>query len=196
MKIRDLAQEEHDNLKLLAQAFTSEVEKVLSKMRHEKVRLFLPENEQYRLLKLRVWTEIYSVDLKYILERLLPFWQQFVRKRTKRIRSEGLGVRVGTLTGKKSAEMLRNFIIEDFPAGQNEILRRAHLQEKIISRILDSRSKNEIKTTADVARGVLDFPDPKGYLQYYNRRIRKLNEAREDIIEEMIKRPFRGNPFL
>lgn len=194
MKIRDQADEEKENLKLLAKGFMHEVEKALSKIRKEKVRLFLPENEQYRLLKLRSWVSMYSVDLPYILSKLLPFWQQFVRKRTKRILTEGLGVRVGTLCGKKSEEMLRNLIKEDFPARQNVLLRNSHLQEEIINRAL--KNNKEVKTTIDLDRSMNDFSDPKGYLQYYKRRMRKQSLIRDKVIEQMLTRPYRGNPFI
>lgn len=196
MKIRDLAEEEFDNLKPFAKRFQGEVERVLSKIRGRKVRLFLQEGDMYRLLKLRSWSEMYSVDLKYILQKLLPFWEQFLRKKTKRIKSEGLGIRVGTLTGKKSEEMLVNFIHEDFPSGQNELFKRASRQEKIIGKVFDRKNKDAVKTEGDISRGLFDFPDPKGYLQYYKRKMRKEQEIREEVVDEMSKRPFRGNPFI
>src|SRR4051812_36549240 len=146
MRIKDLAEEEYDNLKPLAKRFQQEVEEALAKIRGHKVRLYLPESDMYRLLKLKTWSQVYSVDLRYILVKLLPFWQQFIRKRTKRIKSEGLGIRVGTLTGKKSEEMLINFIHEDFPSGQNELFKRARRQERIINKVFERDNKDDVKT--------------------------------------------------
>jgi len=196
MKIKQLAKREMDELDKLCFSFLSEVEVTVSKFRNKKFKFYiLPKNERYRLLRLRVWMERYQVDLYYILSKLLPWWEQFVQRRSKKLKSEGLGVRVATLTGKKSEQMLQLFISQDFPLQQHTLMQRIHRQNIILNRELD-KSEDGIKTASDFSRNIFDFPHPRGYVQYYRRRIRRHALRREHIVQEMKTRPYRGNPFV
>jgi hypothetical protein len=196
MKIKHLAKRETKALDTLCDVFQLEVESVVIKIKGEKFKFFsLPQNESYRLLRLRVWMERYQVDLPYILGKLLPFWQQWIPKKSKALRGQGLGVRISTLTGKKSEQMLQDFIKQDFPSDQNKLLKRSFMQEMILGRELDT-SEDGIKVASDSTKTLFDFPNPKGYLQYYRRHLRRQRDRREHIIQEFKKRPYRGNPFV
>lgn len=197
MKIKHLARHEVRDLDLLCETFQIEVESVISKIKDKNFKFFkLPQNEMYRLLRLRVWMERYQVDLPYILGKLLPFWQSWIPKRSRRPNTgQGLGVRISTLTGKKSEQMLQDFIKMDFPSEQNKLLQRSHRQETILNRELN-QSEDGIKVASDSSKNLFDFPNPKGYLQYYRRHLRRQRDRRDEIIQEFKKRPYRGNPFV
>lgn len=194
MKIKQLAKHEMNDLEMTTNLFIQEVEAALSKMKDEKVRLFLPQNDKYRLLKLKLWTEKYSVDLYYIISKLVPIWASFIRRQSKALKSQGLGVRVATLTGKKSEQLLQDLIAKDFSSDQNKLLHRINEQNRILNEVVES--KDGIKTESDSVKNILDFPSPKGYMRYYKRRIRRQLKYRNLIIEEMMKYPYRGNPFI
>jgi len=191
LKIKRLAKIELSELDMLCELLQREVERVVSKLRKEKFRFFnLPQNERYRLLKLRNWQEMYSVDLNYILGKLLPLWESWLPKKSKRsIHGYGLGIRLATLTGKKSEQMLQEFIKQDFPSEQNKTMRRSYKQDVILKKYL---SEDGIRTES---KTLLDFGHPKGYLQYYRKRMQRQNARIDKITQEFQKRPYRGNPF-
>jgi hypothetical protein len=201
MKIKQLAKIEKSELQMLCDSFRQEVEEAVTKIRKQRFRFYtLPQNELYRLLRLRVWVEKYQVDLTYILSKLLPFWKTWLpRKNLKRgdnyTKTEGLGVRIATLTGKKSENMLQEFIKQDFPSEQHITLRRNYLQSELLDKHME-HSDDGIKTASDQSKTLFDFVRPAGYLQYYRRRIRKLQSRREELVQQFKERPYRGNPFV
>lgn len=194
MNIDQLAQLEKEELKGRAATFTEEVKKALEKIRGKRVYLQLKEQDQIRLLKLRVWAERYYVDVRYILTRLIPFWEHFIVRRSKTLKSEGLGVRVATLVGKKSQELLESFIQEDFPYGSAKLLRRHSEQDRMLRNL--ELNPDGIKTACDSPRSIFDFYTPRVYVEYYRRRIRKQQKARERFVQQMQEKPYRGNPWL
>jgi hypothetical protein len=194
MKIKNLAKIEKSELNLLCDSFRQEVEETISKIRNDKFRFYvLPQNEQYRLLRLRVWTERYQVDLTYILSRLLPFWKKWIPNKSRAIASQGIGVRIATLTGKKSEQMLQEFIKQDFPSDQHKLLRRSFLQNELLDKYMES--SDGIKTGSK-SKNLFDFVRPAGYLQYYRRRMRRQHDEREELSKQFKERPYRGNPFV
>jgi hypothetical protein len=194
VKIKQLAKIEKSELNMLCDSFRQEVEEVVSKIRKDKFRFYtLPQNECYRLLRLRVWVELYQVDLTYILNRLLPFWKTWIPKKSKSIASQGLGVRIATLTGKKSEQMLQEFIKQDFPSDQHKALRRSYRQNDLLDKYMNE-SEDGIKTV-NQDKTLFDFVNPRGYLQYYRRRIRNQQYRRDALIQQFQLRPYRGNPF-
>jgi hypothetical protein len=195
MKLQQLARHELHDLEMTANTFAQRVETALSTYRKDKVRLFLPDKEKYRLLKLRVWMERYNVDLLYILERLIPLWEGFIKRRTKALKSQGLGVKVATLTGKKSEQFLKDMVDRDYPSDTNKELVRINKQNRILNRE-KSVVEDGIKTKSDGMKNLFDFNSPKGYMQYYKRRISRQTHHREHIIQLLKKYPYRGNPFL
>jgi hypothetical protein len=195
MRIKQLAKIEKSELNMLCDSFRQEVEEVVSKIRGERFRFYqIPQNELYRLLRLRVWVERYQVDLTYILSKLLPFWKTWIPKKTKSLVGQGLGVRISTLTGKKSEQLLKEFIGQDFPSDQHKALRRSYLQNELLDKCMNA-SEDGIKT-ANQDKSLFDFTNPRGYLQYYKRRIRHQQFKRERIVQQFKERPYRGNPFV
>lgn len=198
MKIKNLAKREKADLEMICLVVQEEVERAVSKIRDENFHFYsLQKNELFRLLRFRAWEEIYQVDILYILTRLLPFWSKWIPARTRKAKvGQGLGVRISTLTGKKSEQMLIEFIKQDFPSGQNKTLHRSWMQSVILDREMETPSEDGIKVKTVKDKNLFDFPHPRGYVQYYERRIRKQHQKREHIIQEMKARPFRGNPFV
>src|ERR1700722_948959 len=184
MKIKNLAKIEMSELDMLCTTFQTEVEECVSKIRDRKFTFYmLPVNERYRLLRLRVWTELYQVDLLYILSKLLPFWSNWIPKKSKYVKKgDGLGVRIATLTGKKSEQMLVEFIKQDFPSETHKLLHRNHLQYVVLNQ--PEKSGDGIQTASDKSKTLFDFPNPKGYLQNYRRTIRRQRDKREEMTQE------------
>ena len=120
MKLKQLAGHELADLDMHCATVQAELERIVGDMRDESFSFYkLPDNERYRLLRLRVWAECYQVDMDYIIRKLLPFWANWIPKHSKTLRGQGLGVRISTLTGKKSEQLLQDFIKQDFPSNQN-----------------------------------------------------------------------------
>lgn len=196
MKLKNLTKRELADLEMLCLTVQDEVERAVSKLRDENFRFYsLPKNELYRLLRLRVWETRYQVDLFYIIAKLLPFWEKWIPKRSKSLRTKGLGVRIATLTGKKSEQMLQAAIEQDFPSGQNITLRRNWKQTVLLEKEMEEGVEDGIKVKSE-DKNLFDFRRPAGYLQYYQRKIKRQRAKRDRIIQEFKKRPFRRNPFV
>ncbi len=196
MNLRQLARTEAEELDASCKKFATKVERSISRVKGSKFTFSygLSINESRRLLKLKVWSERYSVSLDYILGRMLPFWESFIQRKTRRAKSRGLGVRIATLTGKKSEQMLQLFIQQDFPAETHILLARQNKQQAILSRM--DKPEDGIPTSSDFSKTMFDFPYPGSYLQYYRRRMKKQAKRIERITQEFQKYPYRGNPFV
>lgn len=183
-----LAEREYDSLDVEANNFMLLVQSILKKIRKEEVRLWLSQKDKYKLLKLRVWAEKYFISIEYILQTLLPFWESFVQRRSKRMKRSGLNVRVSTLTGKKSEEILLEKVKKDFPDNLNKVVFKAKDRERLFQLSLGKDMK--VKT-----KNLFDYTNPKKYVAVYRKAMKSEYKEREAFELEMKKRPYRGNPF-
>lgn len=190
-----LASKEYDNLGTLASEFTGKVRNTLEKIRRaegstDKVHLWLKQSDQYKLLTLKVWSVKYRVSLRYILETLVPFWEKFVQRRSKKMKRSGLNVRVSTLVGKKSHSILIESIKRDFPNGLNKIMYIAKERERLYKLALDD---DDMKVKQ---KSLVDYSSPDRYVEAYKKSIQAVSKEREEFTAQMKTRPYRGNPFL
>ncbi|SRR6266436_322432 len=190
---KDIAEQELDSLSRISTKFMNQVEDTLKKIRKDDVTLFLNENDRYRLLTLKVWVQRYRVDLRFILETLLPFWEQFVKRRSRKMKTRGLNVKVSTLVGKKSEEILQDQIRKKLPREINKRLWISMERERIFT-IFALQERDEF-TRKNGLKHMVDYKDPKKWARAYQKVIEAESKMREKIDTEMKKRPYRGNPF-
>lgn len=192
---------------LISKMYVSRIQKALRLLRQDdRLSLYFTDKDRIRLLTLRVWEKKYKIDTLTMLHILIPFWDRFMNKRVKRI-SKSLGVRVATLTGKKSEQILVDTLHQTFPNQENVALWMSSQREQIISDELKRVKKSdkfgprvdpssmEDDETGKIL-GLTDFSSPAKYLRYYRKWIRKEQAQRDRIQNEMRKYPYRNNPFL
>ena len=190
LKLKGTAKRELRSLDNLSNEFMHEVELALGKIRKTEVKLWLVQQDRYKLLRLRVWKERYRVDLVYILQVLIPFWENFVQRRSKKMKKEGLNVRVGTLTGKKSESILVDQIKKDYPDNLQKTLFIASERQRL--NILNDTDQDEFRVKR---KSLLDYSTPRAYVTAYRRKIKEQQKEREHFALVMQQRPYRGNPF-
>ena len=106
-------------LDMAVMKFQTHVEKVATQVLDRTVTLRLSRVDQLRLLNLKFWVIEYKVSLRYILSVLLPLWENAKHIQRKKP-AYGLGIRVATLIGARSRQLLEEQMQKDFPAGENE----------------------------------------------------------------------------
>jgi hypothetical protein len=191
MDREDVIEQELKQLNKTALRYAKRVEDYLQVYQGKNVRnvmLYLSEGDQLRLLTLRAWEMKYKVSLKFILSTLLPFWQSFLKNKTKKI-SRGLGVRISTLTGKKSEQILRDAISRTYPDNENVLVWMAERREEII------QCELERMHTGIRIKSLLKFSSPQKYFRHYQNRIQEEALLREQIEDRMKKFNYRDNPF-
>lgn len=193
MNKRELIERELQDLDSLSDKFVRRVESTLKSIRKEDVHLFLTQKDRYRLLILRSWEIKYRIPLRYILSTVLPIWEAFVKRRSKKMKSQGLNVRVSTLTGKKSEQYLVERINKDFPGELNKIMYISSERERIFNKTLH-QVDDGIKVKSNI-KDLQDFISTTRYVKYYRKERKKENKRRDTIQEEFEERPYRGNPF-
>src|ERR1700679_2847856 len=122
MNREELIEREVSSIDSISKDYLQSVETVVSKIRKVPVKLWITKPDQYRLLTLRAWEIKYKVSLENILQILLPFWERFVQRRSKKMKKAGLNVRVSTLTGKKSEQVLKDQLSKLYPSSEHRIL--------------------------------------------------------------------------
>ncbi len=115
MDRKNLIRSEVKALDSISKEYLSHIEDILSSIRNERVKLWLTKPDQYRLLTLRAWESKYKVDTRNILQLLLPFWEAFIQRRSRKMKRIGLNVKVSTLTGKKSEQVLVEHLKLQYP---------------------------------------------------------------------------------
>jgi hypothetical protein len=203
----DIIKRELKQLDSTVRSYLQYTEEVLGSMRNETVKLWLTKNDQYSLLTLKVWEDKYKVSLKFILIILLPFWETFVQRRSKKMKRAGLNVRVSTLIGKKSEQILQESIKKLYPNGENIQMWLAEERERIIQNQLHKleklnddgvHSRSDPSSMRDTNGRILnlsDFSTPKQFLTYYRSYMKKEHITRDKLEEQMKKRSYRNNPF-
>lgn len=156
--------------------------------------LFYPkQDDQYRLLKLKVWSERHKVSIGYILSVLIPHFEKIAYKHSRRPRervSKGIGTTIPILTGPTAENFLIEQIAKDFPDGENVIDWRETLKTECFRRI---EAEDEVGTRKP--KGVLQYPTLAAYRKAYISRIHNTRDAEEKLVKQIAKQPWRGNPF-
>lgn len=145
---------------------------------------FKPSMEdKLRLLTLEGWEEKYRVSLNWILVQLVPFWRKrFVSYR--KVGGKSLGVSVATLVGKKSEEILKQKLSEQFPDGEN--LARWRVREQ--ARQWDISWDQPIR--------VEDWEHPQETILRYQRRMVAERRERKSWVAKRKRRRYRDNPWV
>lgn len=203
MTLSELTEYELESLDHRATQFMNTVQDTLSKIRNgERVVLRLDRNDRYRLLTLKMWSERYRVPVKYILETLMAWTETFARKHFRRTRTEGFGVKVSTLCGKKSEQILETQIAKDFPNGEHKLafiqVEQTRILEWEVRRLekLEQQESDGIQVNGHAKKSLLDYEQPRVFVRHYKKRIQREGQQRAEIVKEMMKRNYRGNPFL
>lgn len=207
MDKQEIVKRELKQLDSIINSYLQYVENVLESMRNEKVKLWLTKNDQQSLLILKTWEDKYKVSLKFILIILLPFWESFIQRRSRKMKRMGLNVRVSTLVGKKSEQILVDNIKKLYPDGENKQMWVSQDRERIIQNQLTKlgklhddgvRSRGDPSAMRDSDGRILnigDFSTPKQFIRYYRAYMNKEHITRDRIETEMKKRSYRNNPF-
>jgi len=180
---------------LIASEVSSIVEHVDDILRKDfNKQLFNPkEPDQIRLLKLRVWSERYCVSVRYILSKLVPYFERLANKHSNRFgTSKGLGTTIAVLTGPAAEAFIKDVISKDYSDGENVI---AWKEE----RRLEALALVEKDEAEDIAikqpKGILHYVLIKDYVAAYEKRISRIKNNEEKITKKIAKQPWRGNPF-
>lgn len=203
----ELVEREYKQLDSIAKDYVSRVEQVLSSIRNEPVKLWLQKPDQYRLLTLRAWEIKYKISTKILLQLILPYWEAFVQRRSRKMKKSGLNVRVSTLTGKKSELILRDQLLKVYPNRENVLLWIAERKEELVQsyiKRLDKIAKKQsdgVRSRSDPSASkagtlnLTDFSTPDQYVKYYRKYMKREQLMRETIEEELKQYAFRDNPF-
>lgn len=137
------------------------------------------KEDDIRLLRLAQWEEKYFVPLEWILQTLVPIW----RAKFSRHGHRGLGVRIPTLVGNKSEEILTREILRTWPDGQHIAQWRAKTQE-----LQWAAERQGIRTRED-------WEHPLKAARLYQQRMMREREKRKQFQRIACRRPYRGNPW-
>jgi hypothetical protein len=207
MDKQELVEHEIVELDKLSKEYVFKLEEVLSSIRKVKVKLWLVQKDKYRLLTLRAWETKYKIDLKTILQILLPFWEAFVQRRSRKMKKAGLNVRVSTLVGKKSEQILKDQINKLYPSSEHKTLWMMNERENIVQNYLkrlEKKSDDGVRSRSDPSgmyspdgrpKTLIDFNSPDAFMKYYRKYMKKESLAREEIEMIMKKYAYRNNPF-
>lgn len=168
-------------LELARQQFQIEVQRYASVVLKRRIVLRLTPHEQNLLFNLQMWSQRRTVTVKYILSVLLPYWVK-VTKAPKR--TQGLGIRITTLCGQKSQEILDEAIIKDFPTQENIRQFRSELETQALASGEDFESS-----------GLYRVADPLKFIKAYKSSLSRARKVIGDLQEQLSRRPWRGNPY-
>ncbi len=140
----------------------------------------LKDEDEIRALRLEQWEEKYMVPLDWILAQLVPIWKQ----KFSRYQSGGLGVKMATLVGAKSEEILKAKIAEEFPDGENIEQWKSKYQQQQWDLCLQDVKMKE------------DWTTPAKAVKEYQQRVQRLRRNREAFQRIAKRRRYRNNPWL
>ena len=153
----------------------------------------MTDNDRQRLYQLWIWKEKYKVSIRWILNLLLPIYHKRFARYT--MNRRGLGVRIPTLVGRKSGQIVKENVGKEFPDEENFTQALQEQQEKIIERRLGSESDDGVVVRK---KTFFDFPTPEAYARYYSRKMKNRRKELAHVIAQAqkTKKPYRGNPWL
>ncbi len=138
----------------------------------------LRDDDYTRLLTLRAWMLRYKVDLQFILRVLFDY---YAKHRKRRFRTKvTLGVRIPTLTGIRSRQVLEEAILQYFPQSENIALYRVEAQRQI----LEAPTTIKVPSMGKLGR----------YLRIYTKRVLTQRRVFQSA-EKKYQRAWRGNPW-
>jgi hypothetical protein len=158
--------------------------------------LFYPkQDDQCRLLKLKVWSERYKVSIGYILSVLIPYFEKLSYKHARRPRekvSKGIGTTIPVLTGTAAEEYLASQIIKEFPDSENVVAWKEDRQQECF-RLIEQEESEGIRIKKP--KGVLQYKTLAAYRIAYVERMKRRRDTEDRLVKQLAKQPYRGNPF-
>jgi len=139
----------------------------------------LKREDEIRCLRLEQWEEKYRVPLWWILQTLVPIW----RRKFAKYSLGAFGVKIPTLVGAKSEEIIRSEIKTQFPDGENVRQWKAREQQKQWSRYREGVGLRE------------DWSHPLTAAKEYQQRMLRERKARVKFERTARRRLYRGNPW-
>lgn len=172
--------------------FVMQVDALLRKQFNKQI--FYPrQDDQHRLLKLRIWSERHKVSVGYILSVLIPYFEKLSYKHSRRPRekvSKGIGTTIAILTGSTAEAYLADQILKDFPDGENVLAWKEDRRTDCLRQIeLD----DELPTRKP--KGILQYNSVASYRKAYLSRIKRTRDTEDKLVQQLSKQPWRGNPF-
>lgn len=156
--------------------------------------LFRPkQDDQYRLLRLRVWSERYKVSISYILSVLIPHFERISNKYRGNARStvsKGIGTTISVLTGQAAESILVEHLERSYPDNEHVISWKQDKQKECLA-ILAEQDEIILKKP----KTVLQYPTLKAYTKAYSERIDNKRKIEEKLVVQLSRQPWRGNPF-
>ena len=152
-----------------------EIADIASKILKKPIYVYFNRQDQLRLLNLKIWANKYKLPLEEILRLLLSVWMG----KFKASRRKGLVVPISTLVGKKSNDILLDYLAKKYPNRENITLRKQDLVSKIIP-------EAELK----------EWDDPIRFVYEYKQHIKALRAGDAKIAAKFRRRHWRGNPWL
>jgi hypothetical protein len=140
----------------------------------------LREEDEIRCLRLEQWEDRYRVSLRFILTTIVPIWKQ----KFARYSAGAFGVKIPTLVGQKSEEILKQKIAELFPNGENIQQWKATAQQRQWTQYRDGIKQKE------------NWENPRDAVREYQQRMIRERELRKEFEKKARLRPYRGNPWI
>jgi uncharacterized SAM-dependent methyltransferase len=157
--------------------------------------LFYPkEVDQIRLLKLKMWSERYSVSIAYILSKLIPYFAKLSAKHSRRPQervSKGIGTTISVLTGQAAEAFLQQAIEKEFPDGEHIIAWKETKRAECLLLI----EKDEGDITSRKPKSILQYPTLASFRRAYEKRITNNRRVADKLVRQLSRQPWRGNPF-
>jgi hypothetical protein len=140
----------------------------------------LKQEDEIRCLRLEQWEDRYKVSLRFILTSIVPIW----KRKFARYAAGAFGVKIPTLVGEKSEEILKGKIEELFPDGENIRQWKATQQQRQWALFREGIRQKE------------NWEEPGQAVRDYQQRMEREREARKKFEKKAKLRPYRGNPWI
>lgn len=140
----------------------------------------LTQEDEIRCLRLEQWEEKYKVGLTWILKTLVPIWKQ----KFARYSMGAFGVKIPTLVGQKSEEILKEKIKELYPDGENIRQWKATGQQQQWFQYRTGVRQTE------------NWELPMHAIKEYQQRMERERQDRKEFERRARFRPYRNNPWI
>lgn len=140
----------------------------------------LTQEDEIRCLRFEQWEEKYRVSLTWILKTLVPIWRQ----KFARYSMGAFGVKIPTLVGQKSEEILKEKIKQLYPDGENLRQWKATEQQRQWSQY-----RQGVRVTEN-------WELPMHAIREYQQRMVRERRDRNEFEKQARLRPYRGNPWI
>ncbi len=178
MNVRVVQARKSKLLRTLAE-FVVEVEQIAGRVLEDQIVLRISEEEQFKLYQLQLWSWQYKLTVELIVTELLTFWAARMPQKFKRQRGR-LGVRIATLTSKKSKEFLHVRMDELYPEHENEHEWRVAQ----VMALVPSSGDREFRVS-----------DPRHFMRQYSARILETRQRIQSAKRKYGRMPYRDNAF-